>query len=250
MDIPDEACAECHINAFTSISLEGGRHDKGCTFCHVQHGIIPRCTGCHELVHGTQLKNCKDCHDEHAPLSIISSPTFELSCARCHPSQIPQEINYPDYIASGTCAFCHEAVSDTLEQGGTKHTALRCSFCHAVHEQVPECQDCHIPHTPDMTNEDCTGCHPAHDPLDMEFPAVPQRGTCAICHKDIDVELRGSGTEHDDLGCIYCHPKHRYLPTCESCHELPHQKFVHEDYPVCEQCHIAAHDVKNIVFTK
>lgn len=302
MDIPDEACAECHINVFNLVSLEGGRHDKGCTFCHVQHGIIPRCTGCHELVHGTQLKNCKDCHDEHAPLSIISSPTFELSCARCHPSQIeefsdypgrhdklkclychpthrhiqacinchaphgpelryedcldchpahlPQEIDYPEYIASGTCAFCHEAVSDALEQGGTKHTALKCSYCHPVHEQIPECHDCHLPHTPDMTNEDCTGCHPAHDPLDMEFPAVPQRGTCAICHKDIDVELRGSGTEHDDLGCIYCHPKHRYLPTCESCHGLPHQKFVHEDYPVCEQCHIAAHDVKNIVFTR
>lgn len=300
--VSDETCGECHINAFTSISLKGGRHDKGCTFCHIQHGITPGCTDCHDLVHGTQFQDCKDCHDEHAPMNITSSMDFKQSCSNCHsqqfqefsdhpgkhdnlecsychqthkqieactnchaphgtwlpyteclnchPAHFPQEINYPEGIADETCAACHKVVSDALEQGNTKHTALGCSECHSVHEQIPECMDCHTPHTPDMTNEDCTGCHLAHDPLKMEFPADTGQDICEMCHEKINSVLSASNTKHEDLGCIYCHPKHRYLPTCESCHELPHQKFVHEDYPVCVQCHIVSHDVKKIVFTK
>lgn len=299
---PDETCGECHKTAFNLMSLEGGRHKKGCTFCHIQHGIKPKCTLCHELIHGTQVQDCKDCHDEHAPLSVLSSSTLEQYCISCHPQQMeeffnspgrhadlkciychqihmhveacinchaphsteltyedclnchpahmPQEIDYPENIAGATCAICHEAVSNALEQGSTKHSTLKCTYCHQLHKKIPECQDCHTPHTPDMTNEDCTGCHPAHNPMDMEFPVSIQRDYCAVCHEEINEILRNSNTKHDDLGCVYCHPEHRYLPTCESCHGLPHNKDIHDRFTTCDQCHIISHDVKNIVFNR
>ena len=302
LSVSDETCGECHIKAFTSISQEGGGHDKGCTLCHIRHGLKPKCADCHELVHGTQLQDCRECHDKHAPMSITISLDLESSCSLCHPEQIeeffdnpgrhadlkcnychqthgqievctnchaphargmiyteclnchpahmPQEIDYPESIASETCAVCHEVVSDVLEQGNTKHTALGCSECHPVHEQIPECMDCHIPHASDMTNSECLGCHPAHDPAVINIPSSITRNDCAICHEAIDAELRSSNTKHDDLNCIYCHPKHGYLPTCESCHGLPHQKLIHDLYPECKKCHIVLHDVKNIVFTK
>ena len=297
----DETCGKCHFTAFDLMSQEGGKHNKGCTFCHFQHGIKPKCTQCHGLIHGTQIQDCKNCHDEHAPLRVLSSSTLEEYCTRCHPHQMgefsnypgrhadlkcihchqvhrhiescinchaphsteltyedclichpahmPQEIDYPESIANTNCAFCHEAVSNALVEGDTKHSTLGCSYCHEVHEMIPECQDCHTPHTPDMINEDCIGCHPAHNPMDMEFPVDAGEESCAVCHREIDAILRGSNTKHDELGCIYCHPQHRYLPTCESCHGLPHEK-IHENFPVCLQCHIVSHDVKNIIFTR
>jgi len=300
--VSDESCAECHINAYTSISTVGGEHDRGCMFCHFQHGDTPKCTDCHELVHGEQLKDCKDCHDEHAPLSMISSLILEQSCSRCHspqikefsdfpgrhadllciychqshrqidacinchaphtveltyqdclnchPAHLPQEISYPGSIASYTCAPCHEGPASSLEQNPTKHSTLTCAYCHKAHEQIPQCQLCHDPHTPDMVNDDCLRCHPVHNPLHMEY-TVPERETCAVCHREIDDELHQSNTIHDVLGCVYCHPEHRYVPTCESCHGLAHQRIgIHENYPLCSQCHIAGHDVNNIVFTK
>jgi hypothetical protein len=298
----DESCAECHINAYTSITTVGGEHNRRCMFCHLQHGDTPKCTDCHELVHGEQLKDCKDCHDEHAPLIMIPSSSYEQLCSDCHAAQIeefsdfpgrhadllcyychqshgqidacinchaphsvqityqdcldchpehlPQEISYPESIPSYTCAPCHEGPGILLEQNSTRHSALSCAFCHKAHAQIPECQLCHDPHSQDMNNEDCIRCHPAHNPLDMEF-TVPERDTCAICHGELDDELRQSNTIHDDLGCVYCHPEHRYVPTCESCHGLAHERIgIHDDYPLCSQCHIVAHDVKNIVFNK
>lgn len=298
LSVSDETCGECHTTAFTSISQEGGGHDKGCTFCHFRHGVKPKCTDCHELIHGTQLQDCKECHDEHAPMGITFSLDLENSCSLCHPRQIeefsdhpgrhadlkciychqthgqieactnchaphgpglaytecmnchpahfPQEIDYLDSVDTGNCAFCHEGVSTTLEQSVSIHSILECAYCHPVHAQIPDCMDCHVQH---MTNIDCLGCHPAHDPSTMEFPAGTLRDNCTDCHKQVDDTLSGSNTKHNDLGCIYCHPEHRYLPTCESCHGLPHEK-IHEDYPDCAQCHIVSHDVKEIVFTK
>ncbi len=299
----DEICRECHLRPFTSISMEGGKHDLGCTFCHVQHGIKPECSVCHDLAHGAQLKDCKDCHDEHSPMEITSNLDFDQSCSNCHaqqtqefkdhpgkhgnlecsfchnthryieactnchaphgtwlpyteclnchPAHMPQEINYPDVIAGETCAFCHEMVSDVLDDGNTKHTDVGCSGCHPVHEQIPECMDCHTSHTTDMAYENCTACHQAHDPLIMEFPEGTKQDICEICHEEINSVLNASNTKHDDLGCVYCHPDHRYVPTCESCHGLQHDRIrIHEDFPECMQCHIVSHDVKVIVIDK
>lgn len=302
-NISDESCAECHINAYTLMSTNGGKHDKGCTFCHVQHGIIPRCADCHELIHGPQLTDCKDCHDEHAPLNMIGNEMLDNSCSDCHQSQItefeeypgkhlylkcidchqnhgefevctnchiphypemkyescllchsphmPQEIIYPEDIDNANCAACHGVTSDELNEGSTKHSSLQCSYCHQTHGQIPECMDCHSPHLSYMSNDDCIECHPAHNPLDIELPSDRPREECAICHDEIDIILKESNTKHDTLGCIYCHPRHRYIPTCESCHGLTHERMqIHDDFPVCAQCHVESHDVDTIVIRK
>ncbi|MCK4937724.1 MAG: hypothetical protein KAR85_03860 [Methanosarcinales archaeon] len=303
LNVSDETCGECHIKAFTSISQEGGGHDKGCIFCHIQHGVKLKCTDCHELIHGIQLQDCKDCHDEHAPMGITISLDLESSCSLCHPKQIeefsdhpsrhgdmkcgychqthgqieactnchaphskgliyndclnchpahmPLDINYSRIsVPLEQCAICHEGAGTALEQSNTEHTSLECAYCHPVHKQIPECMDCHTPHDSDMTISDCQGCHPAHDPAVINIPLDITRNDCAICHEAIDTELRLSNTKHDDLNCIYCHPKHGYLPPCESCHGLPHKKEIHDLYTECTKCHIVVHDVKNIVFTE
>ncbi|MEA1944863.1 MAG: hypothetical protein U9N07_05980 [Euryarchaeota archaeon] len=295
-----------HIEAVGSMSSEykENKHDMKCTVCHTERIIKPKCTDCHEPVHGTQLRNCTECHDAHNPMSNISSPRLGQFCSYCHPQQfeefsthhgrhadlkcvychkvhgqietctnchaphstelryedclnchpahVPQEVEYPATIPNEQCAVCHERTNTELVQGNTKHSSLNCAYCHTTHKQIPECMDCHTPHTQDMTYDDCIGCHPAHNPMAIKFSVDTPREDCAACHREIDAELRGSNTKHNDLGCVYCHPEHRYLPTCESCHGLPHKNIynVHEDYPDCSQCHIAPHEVNNIVFTR
>ena len=41
-----------------------------------------------------------------------------------------------------------------------------------------------------------------------------------------------------------------YLPTCESCHQMPHQKEIHDEFPSCDRCHIETHAVEHIVFNR
>ena len=293
------------VRAGSMPSELGNKHDMKCTVCHTERIIKPNCTDCHELVHGTQLRNCTECHDAHNPMSNISSPRLEQFCSQCHsqqfeefsthhgrhanlkcvychnvhgqieictichaphsaeltyndclnchPAHRPQEIEYPATVSNEQCAICHEAVNTELAQSSTRHSSLKCAYCHTTHKQIPECVDCHTPHTQSMThNNDCTGCHPAHDPAVIELPADTARDVCAACHEEVDARLRESDTKHNDLGCVYCHPEHRYLPTCESCHGSPHKDIynVHEDYPECSQCHIDPHEVNNIVFTR
>lgn len=296
-------CGDCHYTITNSIATAGGKHNRDCIFCHEQHGFKPECSTCHELQHGTQFQNCKNCHYVHAPLEKITSlgdKTFEKSCPSCHASQLeefsahpgrhadlkcidchpghrqkmpcinchaphskeltysdclkchpahkPQAVDYPGNISSNNCAGCHETESTTLKTGETEHNSLNCAFCHPVHKQIPDCKDCHSPHTPSMIVEECSGCHPAHDPLNMEFPAATPVNDCAICHEQINEILNNSRTKHNDPGCVYCHPVHRYLPTCESCHEMPHDREIHSEFPSCDQCHIETHAVNNIIF--
>ena len=230
LNISGQECGECHIEASGYMSLESGRHaDLKCVYCHPKHTHIEACINCHGP-HSTHL-TCEN-------------------CLACHPAHSPQEIDYPENVPNENCAICHEGINTVLELSSTKHSTLLCTNCHSIHEEIPECNSCHTPHTQDMTSNDCMECHQAHDPVVMELPADTQDGVCAVCHIVTNSTLHESGTEHQELGCIYCHPEHGYLPSCESCHGLPHLKAIHEDYPECIQCHIVSHDVKNIVFTK
>lgn len=225
-------CTECHPQQFEEFSGHPGGHaNLKCVYCHSVHRHIESCTSC------------------HAPHSTES---MYDDCLNCHPAHTPQEIEYPATIPNERCAMCHEGANTELAQGNTMHSSLKCTYCHTTHEQIPDCTDCHAPHTQNMTYDDCIGCHPAHNPIATKFPADTPQEDCAACHKEIDSELRGSNTKHNNLNCVYCHPEHRYLPTCESCHGLPHKNVynVHEDYPDCSQCHIAPHAVNNIVFAR
>lgn len=305
LDQAGKVCMDCHYVVTNTLPTEGGKHNKECTFCHVEHGFKPECSKCHELQHGPQFKECKNCHYVHAPLKRITNlrdKTFENSCSACHISQLeefsthpgrhrdvkciychpvhrqkmpcinchaphskeltyidcfnchpahkPQVVEYPENISRSNCAVCHGVQNDTLESGKTKHNSLNCSFCHPLHKQIPNCKDCHDPHTPSMTNEDCIGCHPAHDPLTIEFPEETPKSDCVNCHYEVNEILSNSKTKHSDLGCDYCHPVHRYLPTCESCHQMPHNRDIHDEFPSCDLCHIETHAVKDIVFNR
>jgi hypothetical protein len=225
----NDSCYKCHTQQNEEFVQHPSRHaDLKCIYCHQEHRHIEACINC------------------HAPHSM------ELTvddCLNCHPAHMPLQIDYPEYVPNVNCASCHERTVVTLEHSSTKHNTLTCTYCHPVHEMIPECIECHKAHTSQMTNDECMDCHPAHNPVVIDFPASTKNGYCAVCHKDVDSTLSKSDTKHAGLGCVYCHPKHRYLPTCESCHGLPHKE-IHDNFPLCSQCHIVSHDVKNIIFTK
>ena len=231
----EQFCSQCHPQQFEEFSSHPGRHaDLKCVYCHKVH---------------RHIESCINCHPPHSTGLVYED------CLNCHPAHIPQEtheIEYPATVPNEQCAMCHKEANTSLAQGNTRHSSLKCAYCHTTHKQIPECVDCHAPHTQSMTYDDCSGCHPAHNPVDIKFSVDTAREDCAACHKEIDSELRGSDTKHNTLSCVYCHPEHRYLPTCESCHGLPHKNVydVHTKYPDCSQCHIAPHEVNNIVFTR
>ena len=228
----EQFCSQCHPQQFEEFSGHPGGHAKlKCVYCHRVH---------------RHIEACINCHAPHSAESMYDD------CLNCHPAHTPQEIEYPATVSDEQCGNCHKGASIALAQGNTMHSSLKCTYCHTTHEQIPDCMDCHAPHTQNMTYDDCIGCHPAHNPVDIKFSSDIPREDCAACHKEVDSELRGSNTKHNNLNCVYCHPEHRYLPTCESCHGLPHKNVynVHTDYPDCSQCHIAPHDVNNIVFTR
>ncbi|TFH43454.1 MAG: hypothetical protein E4G94_04855, partial [ANME-2 cluster archaeon] len=158
-------CKDCHfvhapLKKITSLS--GKTFERSCSSCHMQqiedfsehpsrHGDL-KCIYCHPI-HRQKIP-CINCHAPHS---------IELTyndCLTCHPPHMPQEVDYPENISRNTCASCHEKENATLEEGGTKHNTLNCAFCHPVHKQIPECLNCHSPHTPKMTNNECIGCHP------------------------------------------------------------------------------------------
>ncbi len=229
----EQFCSQCHPQQFEEFSTHPGRHaDLKCVYCHQVHG---------------QVEACTDCHAPHT-----QDMTAE-DCLNCHPAHAPQEIKYSATIPNEQCAVCHTGENRELVQGSTKHSSLKCASCHTIHKQIPRCTDCHAPHAPDRAYEDCTRCHySAHNPIAINFPADAPREDCAACHKEIDAKLRESNTKHNDLNCVYCHPTHRSMPTCESCHGLPHKDVynVHKDYPNCSQCHIDPHEVNKVEFTK
>ncbi|MCL7412370.1 MAG: hypothetical protein M8353_01970 [ANME-2 cluster archaeon] len=229
LNISGQECDECHIEASGYRSLEGRHADLKCVYCHPEH---------------TYVEACINCHGPHRIHLIYEN------CLVCHPAHSPLDIDYTENVSNENCAACHERITTVLESSSTKHSTLLCTKCHSNHENIPECNSCHTPHAQNMTSTDCIECHPAHDPVVIEFPAGTRDGVCAVCHNAINSTLHESGTEHQELGCIYCHPEHDYLPDCESCHGLPHEKAIHETYPRCMQCHIVPHDVKNIVFTE
>lgn len=226
----ENSCSICHSRQFEDFSEFPGRHaDIKCVYCHLVH---------------RQTIPCINCHAPH------STGLTYYDCLTCHPSHMPHEVEYPGDIRRETCAVCHDKENTTLEEGGTKHAMLQCAFCHPAHKEIPECMSCHNPHVQEMTDEDCTSCHPAHDPLTMVFSPATRDDHCTICHEEINEILRESETKHDDLGCLYCHPEHRLLPTCESCHDSPHNKDIHDSFPSCNQCHINSHAVNEIIFSR
>lgn len=225
-------CGRCHISIYNIIKDKGAKHQLDCMECHKRfhiyrpgkveyHQILPRCVDCHKEPHGKEMIQCFDCHAEaHAPAKITEGTLLNESCG-----------------------VCHLEVGKKIKAKPSRHTDLDCFFCHSEHGLIPECMSCHDAHTKEMTEADCLACHPAHMPLQITYSLDAPHTTCSICHQKAYEDLQTNSTKHTVLTCARCHPEHRQIPQCESCHGKPHKLSIHKGYPQCGDCHNTAHDL-------
>lgn len=227
-----EECGRCHPRFYNLIKTEGGKHRIDCKQCHVKfhiyrpgrvkyEDVLPKCSACHDEVHGADLAQCSECHtDAHTPMKIPARRALEEGCHMCH-ADVDREMK--TYI--------------------TQHTELYCSSCHHTkHRTVPECMECHRPHTEGMTQAECLSCHPPHKALQVVYAQEIPQEACAVCHRNAYEMLRQSDKKHSVLSCTKCHPeKHRAIVRCRECHGEPHPAAMHKKFRACGQCHGAAH---------
>ena len=224
-------CAKCHSPQPGDIATAGGKHktEVGCTDCHSGHRPtspknIPECSNCHSGKPHYQTTGCLNCHkNPHTPLNITFTGNMTDPCLACHTPQITQ-----------------------LRENKSKHTVLACTTCHRVHRQVPQCVQCHKPHSAEMTAADCKQCHKAHMPKVVTYAETISNKSCAACHQKAFDLLAGSKAKHSKLACAFCHKaKHKTVPQCQDCHGMPHPAGMMAKFAKCGDCHGVAHDVNN-----
>jgi len=225
-DTPSTDCGACHDQVFATLTGSKTMHaELVCATCHTdQHGNIPQCTQCHEP------------HSEEMTAD---------QCTLCHQAHDPLPVAYGSEVASANCGACHGEILQTLSTSQTKHQSLQCATCHAdQHGNIPQCADCHEPHTEDMVQADCVSCHNAHKPLPVFYGDEIASKHCASCHEDAYGLLQASKAKHHELSCATCHQKkHKTVPACQDCHGKPHSPRMHEQFPTCGTCHNIAHDL-------
>lgn len=224
-------CAKCHDQQPAEIAEAGSAHRDSinCQECHTGHrpsspNNVPQCSMCHEGEAHYELENCLSCHNPHQPLRVVLAGELKSECLTCHTSQ-----------------------NEQLEANPSKHTTFACNFCHAdQHGVIPECLQCHEPHSENVAQADCATCHEVHQPLVLEYPETTQNILCAACHDGIYDQLMATRTKHHDVACVQCHSdKHKTIPNCSDCHGLPHAEGIHNKFPECGSCHNIAHDLNN-----
>lgn len=229
-----EECGECHPRFYSLIRSEGGKHRIDCKQCHVRYHIyrpgkvryedvLPKCSACHDQVHGEELALCSECHtNAHAPMKIPAERALAEGCQFCHPEENKEMKTYK-----------------------TQHTELYCTSCHHTsHRSVAECLECHRPHTEGMTQAECVTCHPPHKTLQIVYPEDIPQESCAGCHVDAYDKMKQSATKHAALSCAKCHPEHRVIVTCRECHPEVHERTdMMEKFAACGPCHGVAHNV-------
>ena len=225
-------CVKCHDLQPREIDAAGAAHKEqiNCLDCHTGHrpvspANIPACSQCHEGTDHYALDNCMRCHNPHQPLNVVLAGELKAECLTCHTEQNAQLVANP-----------------------SKHTEVSCNFCHAEkHGVVPACTECHEPHSAEMTQNDCSTCHAAHQPTVLEYPGTTQNMLCAACHGTAYDQLLATQTKHRSVGCVECHAnKHKTVPQCSDCHGTPHAAGIHAKFPKCGDCHNTAHDLNNL----
>jgi predicted CXXCH cytochrome family protein len=224
-------CGKCHSAAPADIAANGGAHKTSisCQDCHAGHPpsvkkIIPVCSQCHSDKAHYKLNNCLRCHtNPHTPKIIKLANNITEECVTCHTNQIVK-----------------------LKQVKSKHTNLACSFCHNVHGKIPLCTQCHKPHSTDMAPTECKKCHQAHMPTAVFMTPDTPNKMCAACHKRPFEMLASSDAKHKAVLCVTCHKdKHKFIPTCQSCHGAPHPASMLERFKKCGECHSVAHKLNH-----
>ena len=225
-------CAKCHSEQPAQIEANGASHktEIDCQACHEGHrpssaNNIPVCSNCHEgSDHYAVKEDCLGCHNPHEPLNVALVGEHKT-----------------------VCNSCHSAPNQQMTEMPSKHGTFACNFCHAdTHGNIPECVDCHDPHSESMTQANCATCHMPHKPLELTYPANTASNLCASCHGDVFNTLTASKAKHSKVDCVTCHAdKHKTIPSCNDCHGLPHAQTMHDRFPKCSQCHNVAHDLNN-----
>jgi len=234
-------CAKCHISVFDRIKDVGGKHQIECVDCHTQfhmynpkkrpyEAVIPQCEICHGVFHGKGTKealllDCASCHtDPHAPLIIPAAALSNNACMSCHVKETKQ-------------------ITDNISRHTTE---VACADCHHVkHGYIPQCNECHEPHSPgyEMDDNTCMGCHPVHMPAKITYSEDTPNLICAGCHEKAYGLLQNNHTKHTDVMCSECHSAHKKIPLCSECHGLPHSKRMMQDTTKCGNCHGIAHNL-------
>jgi predicted CXXCH cytochrome family protein len=226
-------CARCHYNVFTEIRDRGGAHQLACKKCHetfhtYKPGMewkdaVPDCNTCHDKFHGEELPDCLRCHQN------AHSPTESLNVEKM----------------SQDCHKCHEEPAADLKKFFSAHAEMSCNECHHdKHRYMPTCIECHEePHAPYVDDAGCIACHPAHSPLEINYPESLANDVCISCHKLAEEQLSQNGKKHAFLQCTFCHAeKHRYVPSCQHCHgKGPHTEEMLKKFESCQDCHGTAH---------
>ena len=217
-NITGDVCFNCHANPPKEMKQFVSKHtDLDCTECHTSHGFIP---------------NCTDCHDEGAEIFHIAGPQPNKSCMTCHAGpHKPMEIAYSDDTPQEQCSVCHKNASHAevfkiVRKANSKHnTEVTCASCHDEHGKIPECATCHDQdgHRAGLETPDCLRCHTnPHDPMNISFSITEPKKVCGGCHTEVYDDLMNSKTRHTNQTCACCHPVHAQIPTCQSCHGVPH----------------------------
>ncbi len=229
-------CARCHEQAFTDLRDNGGAHKMDCRECHEKFHItgahvtwqqrVPACSNCHEEPHGSDadLNKCLNCHSNvHAPIASLDIDKLEPLCARCHEEPAKQM------------------------QQQSAHSDLSCNDCHHdKHGYLPKCTECHEePHSRFESSQGCMQCHPVHNVSIMLYSDDIPNTPCAGCHADEAKKLSSGHLAHAELNCVFCHAdEHGNIPTCQQCHDTPHNKEMLGDFSGCDACHGNAHDLR------
>ena len=228
-------CGQCHETYFKSLKKDGGKHRFACQECHksfhaynptkgveTYQTLMPKCANCHDLPHGKAVTDCANCHnDPHA----IKKPVMGARLV-------------------SACADCHAGPKAELLENPSKHTKVACDKCHTSHGFKPNCNVCHKAHYQEQGFDTCTTCHQVHKPKLVTYGSDTQNVACASCHLKVADKLKNSQSKHSAVSCVSCHKaRHKAVPQCAECHELPHPRAFLERYPMCLTCHLDPHDV-------
>ncbi len=225
-------CGQCHPGPFRAIKEAGGRHRFDCQKCHQQFhaynpvkgnwsALMPQCSGCHAAPHGPAFGECLSCHaNPHAPLKIDMEKV------------------------SGVCGACHAKQTEEMKNYPSAHSEQGCEACHwETHGQIPSCLECHDSHAPSLGADTCTGCHPAHRPLQIALGKHADPANCAVCHPAVFGKWSKTASRHGEVSCGQCHPLHGQVPRCAECHAAPHSDNLLSRFPDCLTCHLDVHDI-------
>ncbi|MFA5516215.1 MAG: cytochrome c3 family protein [Desulfuromonadales bacterium] len=225
-------CGQCHKSPYQDLRRDGGRHRFSCQDCHeVIHAyspvkdnyaaLMPKCSQCHDQLHGEKQVDCLSCHNPHAPAKAPALARIEKVCADCHAQPARQLADFP-----------------------SKHTVQGCTACHRdQHGYVPSCFECHQPHYPEQPLGECQTCHPVHQPLQIAFTPTTQAQICRDCHSEVVGKWAGSASKHGQVNCTLCHDQHGQAPSCAECHSAPHPQNQLAMFPRCLDCHLDVHDL-------